>query len=70
MYLVKNTVKTLGIHTVRKRQHKPTFLEQPAITIPKHEHSMNTRKGENQYELNQTELIQNWIKIDTIKPTT
>ena len=68
-----NTVKTLRKHTVRKGRHKPTFLEQPAITIPKHEHWMNTRverSMQNQYELIQTELIQKWIRIDTIKPTT
>ena len=29
------------------------------ITIPKHEHWMNTREKENQYELNLTELYQN-----------
>ena len=29
------------------------------ITIPKHEHWMNTREKDNQYELNQTELYQN-----------
>ena len=65
--------KILRKHTVGKGRHKPTFLEQPAITIPKHEHWMNTREErsmQNQYELIQTELIQKWIKIDTIKPTT
>ena len=69
----ENTVKTLRKHTVRKGRHKPTFLEQPASTIPKHEHCMNTREErsvQNQYELFQTELIQKWIRIGTIKPTT
>ena len=66
-------VTILRKYTVRKGRHKPTFLAQPATTIPKHEHCMNTREErsmQNQYELIQTELIQKWIRIDTIKPTT
>ena len=37
-YTCENTVKTLKNHTVRKGRHKTTFLKQPPITIPKHEH--------------------------------
>ena len=67
-----NTVKILRKHTVRKGRHKATLLAHPVTTIPKHEHCMNTREEcsmQNQYELIQTELIQKWIRIDTLQPT-
>ena len=44
----------------KKRMTQANALE--TITIPKHEHWMNTREKENQDELNQTELYQNGSK--------
>ena len=49
----KNTKKT---HSKKRTTQANTL---GTITIPKHEHWMNTREKENQYELNQIELYQN-----------